>query len=88
MPNCDPSESKTLWVDNGWPDLPQPADMLYDLIFDPNETNNLIGNPGMEAVLANLRARLDKWMRDTNDPLLEGPLELPPGARVDDPDDM
>ncbi len=43
---------------------------LYDLRTDPGELNNLIDDPAYAAPLADLRARLDAWMEETNDPFL------------------
>jgi arylsulfatase A-like enzyme len=72
MPNCDNGYSKTLWVDNGWPDKGLVQEELYDLIFDPNEANNLINEPEMKSIANDLRRRLEKWMLETNDPALHG----------------
>ncbi len=86
LPNCDDSPSKTLWLDNGWRGRVVEAEQLYDLVFDPNETRNVAADPSAAAALAEMRGRLDRWMRATNDPLLRGPVKAPPGARVNDPD--
>jgi N-sulfoglucosamine sulfohydrolase len=61
-----------------------PAEQLYDLCFDPNEVASLDADPGSQEVLADLRARLEEWMRATDDPLLDGPVPPPPGALVNE----
>jgi hypothetical protein len=37
-------------------------------------------------VLAELQGRLEAWMRDSDDPLLYGDVDAPPGAVVNEPD--
>lgn len=86
LPNCDDGLSKDVWMRYGWADREVPEEQLYDLIFDPNESHNLAAEPAMASVLAEMRTRLEQWMRDTDDPLLRGPVPAPSGARVNDPD--
>ena len=43
-------------------------------------------DPAYAEVRAELAERLDAWMRETDDPLLHGDVEPPPGAEVTDPD--
>jgi arylsulfatase A-like enzyme len=50
---------------------------LYDLEADPNERFNLLKEPGHDEAAAEMRQRLATWMRQTNDPLLEGPMSSP-----------
>jgi N-sulfoglucosamine sulfohydrolase len=88
LPNCDDGPSKTLWLESGWRSRTVEAEQLYDLVFDPNETRNLVGDASAAQPLAGMRARLDRWMRATSDPLLHGPVKAPPGARVNDPEGM
>jgi N-sulfoglucosamine sulfohydrolase len=86
LPNCDDSPSKTLWLENRWRDRTVESERLYDLVFDPNETRNVAGDATAHAALQEMRGRLDRWMRATNDPLLRGSVKAPPGARANDPE--
>jgi arylsulfatase A-like enzyme len=86
LPNCDDSPSKDVWLQHGWQNRPPAAEQLYDLIFDPNEAHNLADDPSMDGVLDDMRGRLRRWMRRTDDPLLYGPVPAPSGAQVNDPD--
>jgi len=43
---------------------------LYDLRKDPGELNNVIDEAAYAQPLADLRARLEAWMEETNDPFL------------------
>ncbi|NLG52262.1 MAG: sulfatase [Chloroflexi bacterium] len=85
LPNCDDSPSKDVWLAHGWRTRPVPAEQLYDLAFDPQETCNLADNPAHVTTLEDMRARLLAWMRATDDPLLSGPVPAPRGAQVNDP---
>jgi len=49
----------------------RPAEELYDVQADPFETVNLATDPKYQATLETLRARLDRWMQETNDHGLE-----------------
>jgi arylsulfatase A-like enzyme len=86
--NCDDSPSKDLLIEYGWKDRPVAQEQLYDLIFDPNEVCNQVDNPALAPVLAEMRTRLEEWMRDTDDPLLQGPVPAPPGTELNDPDQI
>jgi arylsulfatase A-like enzyme len=50
---------------------------LYDLETDPLEEHNLAGSPSLKAVEEELSAELWRWMRETDDPLLNGPVASP-----------
>jgi len=88
LPNCDDSPSKTLWLEHGWRERHLAEEELYDLVFDPNEACNVADRPESSAALDEMRARLDRWMRATDDPLLRGPVPAPHGAQVNDPDGL
>lgn len=50
---------------------------LYDLEADPLEQHNLAGDPAVATIERELSARLWTWMRETSDPLLDGPVPSP-----------
>lgn len=87
LSNIDQSPSKTAMLDAGFAEYQLPREALYDLALDPNERDNLIDAPSHAATAEDMRARLDRWMRETNDPLLQGPVPAPPGAQINSPDD-
>jgi arylsulfatase A-like enzyme len=89
LPDCDDSASKDFLIDRGWQEQESAAERLYDLVYDPHETCNLAGDPRHGQVLAQMRARLERWRRETGDPLLEGRWMVPPEtAGVADPDEL
>jgi N-sulfoglucosamine sulfohydrolase len=88
LANVDDSPTKDLLLEAGWGDLARPREELYDLVLDPGEARNLIGDPAHADVHVLLRDRLDEWMLTTDDPLLHGPVEPPARAVYNDPDDV
>ncbi|HOX40281.1 MAG TPA: sulfatase [Candidatus Brocadiia bacterium] len=85
-PNVDAGLSKEVTKELGWYDRPRPPEQLYDLQTDPNEMDNLAGKPEHAHTLAELRAKLNKWMEDTDDPIRKGPVPCPEGAKVTPPE--
>ena len=85
-PNTDDGPGKDLWMRHGWAELPVEMERLHDLVFDPNEARNVVHDPELGEVAADLRERLEEWMRDTDDPLLDGPVPPPPGAEYNEQD--
>lgn len=85
LPNCDDSLSKDVWLKSGWAERPVPKEQLYELTFDPQERFNRAADPAMRTVLEEMRGRMDRWMAETKDPLLQGPMKAPPGAVANDP---
>ncbi len=45
----------------------KPDEELFDLTADPWEINNLAGSPGHQQTLKNMRAILDRWIKQTGD---------------------
>jgi hypothetical protein len=56
--------------------------MLFDLQNDPLERTNLAGDQRFEAILKEMRAKLEQWMEATDDPIRFGHVRPPEGARV------
>ena len=75
--NCDDGESKSLWLDHNWKDQPVPEESLFDLVFDPNETNNLVEDAALQDILETMRERLRRWMKTWSDPLLNDDIRQP-----------
>lgn len=57
-------------------DQPTGHEELFDLYLDPMEHHNLAASPAHAAIKAELRARLETWMRDTADCFPSG--QFPP----------
>jgi N-sulfoglucosamine sulfohydrolase len=85
LPNCDDSLSKSSLLENCFIEQETEEEQLYDLIFDPNETNNLANDIKYSATLDILKQKLNIWMKKTNDPLLKGEIKPPSGARLNYP---
>ena len=88
LANCDDSATKDILVNNGWGDQIVAKEQLYDLIFDPSEMNNVAEDPAYASALQEMSSRLDRWMEETEDPLLHGPVEAPPGAEFNLPEQI
>ncbi len=83
-PHGDTDESPTKYVIIGGKDDPKigplyqlafgkrPAEELYDLAKDPYQMMNVAERPGYAEAKKKLRADLDRWMRDTDDPRARG----------------
>jgi N-sulfoglucosamine sulfohydrolase len=88
LPNCDDSPSKDLLLSLGWGEREIAFEQLYDLAFDPNEAANLAQDPAHAHIRRELSERLERWMTDTDDPLLHGDPHPPAGAEINDPDQL
>ena len=88
LANCDDSPSKDAYLARGWATRPVSRERLHDLFFNPGEGANVIDDPAYRGVAADLRARLENWMAQTADPLLDGPVAAPPGAVINAQDQV
>ena len=86
LPNTDQTPAKDDLLAAGWKDQPRHQEMLYDLYFDPDQQNNLIGGPGTDEIVSKFRRALTEWMEETDDPLCEGPVPLPKFVKTTNPD--
>lgn len=86
LANVDDGPSKDLLIESGWAERPLPREELHDLLFDPQESHDLATDPLYADVRDDLRERLETWMRETSDPLLDGDVPAPAGAILNDPD--
>lgn len=77
--NIGEHAAKDAYLTSKLPYIPRDRVCLYDLVADPAERINLALRPEYADDLRELSAVLDKWMRDTNDPLIDGPIPLRPG---------
>lgn len=77
LPNTDDGPSKEYLLEHGWADYALPDEALYDILFDPLERDNRIDDPALKSVADDLRERLQQWMKETDDPLLNGPVPPP-----------
>jgi arylsulfatase A-like enzyme len=84
--HVDASPTKDLLRDLGYFEPRRPAEQMFDLVNDPLEQTNVVGDPAHAADYADCRSRLASWMRATDDPLLDGPVPAPPGATLTPPD--
>lgn len=89
LANCDDGFSKDVLLENNWADRESSNEMLFDLIFDPNEAHNLINEKTYSDVASQMRSRLFKWMTATKDPLLcDLPIQPPHGAILNSQDQL
>ncbi len=57
---------------------PRKKEELYDLTADPNEQDNLAGNPEYTQIKKQLAEELQAFLERTNDPALAGDIPRPP----------
>ncbi|APX31783.1 sulfatase [Brachybacterium sp. P6-10-X1] len=82
LEHTDEGASKQYLAARGWGGQGQAPEMMFDLLLDPHEANNLVSDCEHSDTVKGMRARLESWMRVTDDPVLRGPVPAPPGANV------
>lgn len=82
LANTDDGASKRFLLQSGWAGERRDHVMLFDLYLDPVERENRVGQPEYLEIYNDLSGRLLQWMEDTNDPLLNGKVPKPEGARI------
>ena len=82
--NTDARPIKQPMLDAGWPHKLPPgrevdgaSDVLFDLTLDPTERCDRSADAAFSGIYDDLARRLEGWMRQTNDPLLQGVAALP-----------
>ncbi len=70
LSNINESSTKTLYLELGLAERVKPMKLLFDLLYDPGEKNNLAGQREYADLERSLRDRLFAWRRETGDPLL------------------
>ena len=75
--NIDNGHTKRYLLRHGLAQHTVPQEYLFDLAFDPQEEDNLAGDPRYAEIKRHLAARLQEWMERTADPLLGGPVPPP-----------
>ncbi len=83
FPNTDPGTTREALYRFGWQNRNAPRRAFYDLMLDPLEQHNLWDDPAVADERNRMLSRLQEEMERTGDPLRLGPLEPPPGARLD-----
>lgn len=80
--NIDDCLTKDFLLEHGYLEGTREREMLFDLYLDPVERINLIDNERYKEIYRDLSNRLNRWMQETNDPLLKGQVPMPAGAVV------
>ena len=78
--------SKDWYLSSPLPKMEEERDCLYDLVADPVERINVVHLPEYQEDYRRLSSALEEWMMKTNDPLLNGPIELLSGQIANRPE--
>lgn len=82
LSNIDESQTKDFFMKYDLQDKMKYKEALYDTFYDLGERNNVIEQVEYKPVIEKLRNSLDLHMKKTNDPLLNGIIEIQKGWKV------
>lgn len=80
--NIDAGYGKSFLLNHGLLERKLAKEQLFDLYFDPTERHNVAQDPGYREVYRQLSGRLEQWMEDTGDLLLQGKYPKPADAKI------
>ena len=80
--NTDASGTKAVFEENGFFEQQHHAEELFDVMLDPQEKNDLSGNPAYEEILKEMRSLMKDYQTRTGDTIAETGLPYIPGMRV------
>lgn len=80
--NIDESLTKDFFMERDLDRQKKAEEALYDLVYDPGERRNLVGDEEYEGVLLDMRRRLEDYQEKTDDPVRNGLMEVKPGWKV------
>ncbi|WP_051115673.1 sulfatase/phosphatase domain-containing protein [Clostridium pasteurianum] len=80
--NIDDGLSKDFLIQSGYLEDRREREMLFDLYLDSVERVNLVEEERYKKVYHVLSKQLDKWMKETKDPILSGRVPKPKNAIV------
>jgi arylsulfatase A-like enzyme len=83
--NTDDCPDKTARIESGYYNRAVELEQLFDLHNDPFERVNLVSDRAFTEIRFDIARRLFLWMKKTGDPLLEGVMRPPDGAKVNYP---
>lgn len=82
LSNIDESLTKDYFMDHDLTKRVKYEEALYDTIYDMGERCNLVDNKELQAVKEALSKKLEQHMKETNDPLWEGDIQVLPQWKV------
>lgn len=70
LSNINPSPTKEKYITEGLDKKTKERILLYDLLYDPAEKNNVYNHPDYTQTGKKLLDKLEKWRKEVDDPLL------------------